>query len=624
MKITGEYKIIGDEYNGFYSNGLTMLGNASMQRIKQTVETENKTILKSEDGLELQIQHIKNKKTDAIEIQTQIQNNSDHDITLEMLTSFVIPDIKADKIHRLLSFWSAEGRLKTETIEELNLERSWNQLAIRVEKFSNLGSMPVRHYFPFVALEDSSNHTFTAIQLHSPSSWQIELVCQREESLTVAGGIADRDTGHWTKTLKPGQIFSVPKAIVAQGKTLEEACDKLVKSQNPDISKIDNKMGITFNEYCTTWGNPSIENLKKIVDKLDKEVPGQIQYLVMDSGWYLNEGEYWWEFTGNWEVNKKRFPNGLKELTDYIRSKNMIPGIWFEFEVVSSKSSLWNDVEHLVQKDGKPLTVGGRRFLDMENPWVINHLSQKVIKLLKDNNFGYIKIDYNDTMGLGCDGEESFGENLRRKICATQEFFKKIKKEIPDIVIENCSSGGHRLEPSFMELSSMASFSDAHEIPSLPIIAANVQRVIKPEQNQIWAVLRKDDSPTRLYYSMCATLLGRMGLSGDIYDLSDEQWKIVKNAISFYINASEIIKNGTTKIIANNVRSYNNPEGEQLVTRTFKDKELIVFHRFGKSKGINEVLKQFYPSINFEKINVLESFGCAEVDFSAQAWIIKK
>lgn len=622
MEITGEYKLTGDEYNGFYSNGLTMLGSASMRRIVEKTETDKATVLKSSDGLELTVSHIKNDEIHAIEVQTQIVNKSAEPVTLEMLTSFIIPDVKADKIHRLLSFWSAEGRVKTDKVEDLNLERSWNKMAFRVEKFSNVGSMPVRHYFPFVALEDSAAGLFTGVQLYSPSSWQIELVCQHEEALTVAGGIADRDTGAWTKILKPGEVFVAPKAVVAQGKTLEEVCDRLVKMQKPDVSPADNCMGITFNEYCTTWGNPSFENLKKIADKLSEKAAGKIQYLVMDSGWYLNEGEYWWNYTGEWEVNKKRFPNGLKELTDYIRSKGMIPGIWFEFEVVSPKCSLWDDVEHLVLKDGKPLTVGGRRFLDMENPWVIEHLSRKVIGLLKDNGFGYIKVDYNDTMGLGCDGPESLGENLRRKVCATQAFFKKIKQEIPDIVIENCSSGGHRLEPSFMQLASMASFSDAHEIQSLPIIAANVQRAVKPEQSQIWSVLRKEDSDARLYYSLCATLFGRMGLSGDIYDLSEHQWKIVNDGIDFYQAASGIIKNGTTTVLKNNVKSYNNPEGEQLFTRTLGNKTLVVFHRFGKSKGLEELLKTVSPEIAAAISASKKTFGQASHDFSAQAWIL--
>lgn len=59
--------------------------------------------------------------------------------------------------------------------------------------------------------------------------------------------------------------FITPKAVIAQGSSLEEVCDYLIKAQHPMISPVDVHMGIAFNEYCTTWGNPSIENIKKFV-----------------------------------------------------------------------------------------------------------------------------------------------------------------------------------------------------------------------------------------------------------------------------------------------------------------------------------------------------------------------
>lgn len=152
--------------------------------------------------------------------------------------------------------------------------------------------------------------------------------------------------------------------------------------------------------------------------------------------------------------------------------------------------------------------------MDLRKPEVIGYLTEKVIDFLKKYGFGYLKIDYNDTVGIGCDGAESLGEGLRQQVLASQEFIRKIQREIPDLVIENCASGGHRLEPSMLAITSMSSFSDAHECLEIPIIAANLHRAILPRQSQIWAVLRKTDSARRLYYSIVNTFLGRMCLSG--------------------------------------------------------------------------------------------------------------
>ena len=621
MKSSAEVKIIGEQYCGSYTCGLTMLGSGSMEGFEAVTESDDVTVLKRPDGLELNIENKKSTLSDATEVTTTVQNGGKEPLSMEMLTSVLLKDIKADRIHRLLSFWSAEGKHKVDTIKDLDLEHSWSGHGVRVLKFGNLGTMPVRSFFPFVAVEDSDSGTFTAVMLYAPSSWQMEVLVKEGDVVSISGGLADRDFGHWTKKLMPGESYVAPKALFAVGNSLEDVCDKLVKAQNPDISPADNHMGIVFNEYCTTWGNPTIDNLKKLADKIAGK---GIQYLVMDSGWYGKCGEegYWWDYRGDWSINKKRFPNGLKELSDYIRDKGMIPGIWFEFENTSQKAPSFYETDHLVKKDGVPLTVGNVHFLDMEDSWVKEHLKQNVINTLKDNNFGYIKVDYNDTMGMGCDGPEGMGENLRQKVLATQSFFKEMKREIPDLVIENCSSGGHRLEPSFMELASMASFSDAHECLSLPIIAANVQRVIKPSQSQIWAVMRAKDSDERLWYSICATFLGRMGLSGDVYDLSDHQWDILDKGMDFYRKVSDIIRDGKTTVISCSADSYNEPAGSQLVIRELGNKALIVYHRFEKSNDLEKYTAE--QGIDLNSYTVLEKYGEAKTDFSAEALLVER
>lgn len=610
MEFYAEMKLLGDGYGGGFSCGMTMSRSATMEGFSKSEETEERTVYQNDRGVTLTV----NRKRDgeALRVGTVVQNGSPEKIRMEMLASFAVKGVKADRIHRLQSFWSAEGKLRTETLEELHLEPSWNRCSMRIEKFGNVGSMPVRKYFPFLALEDSESGHFLGIQLYCASSWQMELLCKEDETLSVTGGLADRDFGHWMKELAPGESFEAPEAVIAEGASLYEACDRLVRAQHPKISPLDGQMDILYNEYCTTWGNPSFENLKRICDKMAGK---GIKYLVIDSGWY-GHCEYWWESIGDWDVNEQRFPGGMKPIADYIRSKGMIPGLWFEMESLSSQSAYYDRSEHLVRKDGVPLTVGGKRFWDMEDPWVIDYLSQKVIRLLKDCGFGYLKVDYNDTIGIGCDGAESLGEGLRRKMEATKDFFARIREEIPDIVIENCSSGGHRLEPSMMELVSQASFSDAHEIKSIPLIAANLHRVIKPQQSQIWAVLRAGDSEERIYYSLAATLFGRMCLSGEIYDLSQRQWELVEEGMVFYRLAADIIQNGVTVLHQYTTKGYNEPKGEQLVLRELGNRGLAVYHRFAESSSEEPKLP--------EGCRIVAEYGRADRDFSAKAWIYEK
>ena len=611
MELIGELKLIGDGYAGGFSCGMSTSASDTVRGFKkadaENNADENIDIYKDERGLILKV-HDK-KDGGARRVYSEFINDGKTEVSLEMISSFALKNVKADKIHRLLSFWSAEGKLKTETITDLHLEKSWNGCSTRVLKFGNVGSMPVRKYFPFVVLEDSESGHFIGVLMGLASSWQIEVSCKGSQEFLVMGGIADRDFGHWIKKVPAGQTFITPDALIAEGSSLEEVCDKLVKAQHPDISPVDDHMGIMFNEYCTSWGNPTIDSIKKQADTLEGK---GIQYLVIDSGWYGLPDD-WAESVGNWEVNTDRFPGGMKGAADYIRSKGMVPGLWYEMEVVGPHSPYFDKTEYLLKKDGYPLTVAGRRFWDMENPWVVEHLSEAVIKLLKDCGFGYMKIDYNDSIGIGCDGGDSLGEALFNKVEASRSFIKKIKEEIPDIVIENCSSGGHRLVYSMMEIASQASFSDAHETKAIPLIAANVHRVIRPDQTQIWAVLRKGDDKTRLEYSLVNTFFGRMCLSGDIYDLADWQWDIVKEGMEFYKKAADIIRYGTTTLQQYTTESYNNPQGNQLYIREYAGKKLVIYHRFENSSPC-----EYLPPEGMAK---LACFGAADRDFSAEAFI---
>ena len=94
----------------------------------------------------------------------------------------------------------------------------------------------------------------------------------------------------------------------------------------------------------------------------------------------------------------------------------------------------------------------------------------------------------------------------------------------------------------------MASFSDAHECEEIPVIAASLHRSILPRQSQIWAVIRKTDSVKRIGYTVASTFLGRMCFSGDVTELSAEQWKAIEDGMAFYKKAAPAIRDGYSYI----------------------------------------------------------------------------
>jgi len=547
-----------------------------------------KTVIRNDDGITAEHYVIGQEANRSICVYTRIKNDSDKDITIEKLSSFSLSGITPytsdnanDRLimHRFRSRWSAEGRHETSTIEDLMLEPSWSKFGVRCEKFGAIGSMPIRGYFPFVAIEDKEEGVVWAASNACSSSWQIEAV-RIDENLIITGGLADYEFGHWRKTIKPGECFTSPKSFLTVARCdFETACDRLLdsqKSKTPGFTE-GRALPAFFNEYCASWGEPSDEKITEMLNVISGE---DFDYFVIDAGWYADSVKGWQDNMGDWKVATDLFPNGMKPVVEKIKSAGMKAGIWFELEVVGKDAEALKEEAHLLTRDGKIIISGTRRFWDMRSDWVNEYLTEKVIGFLKENGFEYIKIDYNETIGIGCDGAESYGEGLRQCVEATKKFYKKIKESIPEIAIEVCSSGGHRLEYEFMQLADFLSFSDAHEEKEIPVIAADLHKLILPSKSQIWAVLRKEDEPKRIAYSVCAGMYGALCISGDVLELNSTKWELAREGVKFYKDVSHIIADGVTKRFGPFQNSNRDLKGYQIGVRYLVDEALVIIHTF--------------------------------------------
>lgn len=590
-------KIVGDNYPGQYFGGESMRESdttRSLKYWKQCCEnnndtTEIKTYFKSENGLETVNTVTYYDGEEYIVVKNELINNTPNDVKCEMLSSFTLSNISPFSdgageetlvLHRLRSRWSMEARLVSEKLEDLQLEDCWCYWNDNNIRFGQIGSMPVKNYFPFMALEDTKNNVIWGVQMGSAASWQME-VAKGDDGVILSGGLADREFGHWVKTIKKGGNFESLEAVISVcNGDIDDISHRLTSSQerNLNVPKSEENLPVIFNEYCTTWGNPSHENILGILDAIKGK---GIDYFVVDCGWFKEDGVHWSVSMGEYLPSDKLFPCGIDKTVKAINDCGMKAGIWFEFENIGPKCRMFDDTEHMLKRDGLPLTTQNRRFWDMNDPWVKNYLKERVIDFMNNNGFEYIKVDYNETIGIGCDNEDSLGEGLRSNMEGTVEFFKKIKENVKDVIIENCASGGNRLEPIFMGLSSMASFSDAHECVEIPIIAANLHRAILPKQSQIWSVIRKSDDTKRISYSINGGVLGRLCLSGDVTDLNSEQWQTIDNGIAFYKKAASYIKNGKSRIYRFTTGSDRHPKGYQAIVRENGNGTLVTVHTFG-------------------------------------------
>ena len=134
------------------------------------------------------------------------------------------------------------------------------------------------------------------------------------------------------------------------------------------------------------------------------------------------------------------------------------------------------------------------------------HLDEKMISMLRKNKFGYMKVDYNVVIPCGSDSDDGAvpAEVMRRHTEAVCRYFEHIRQELPELVIERCASGGHRISPWWVRFADMVSGSDAHEGLEIPMISAYESLLIPARALQVWAAVRKEDNSDRLHYSLAA------------------------------------------------------------------------------------------------------------------------
>ena len=308
---------------------------------------------------------------------------------------------------------------------------------------------------------------------------------------------------------------SRPPSFPACTAALDDLCDRLTALQHRAAEahpEVEHDLPIVFNEWCTTWGDPQHDKVVAIARTaagLGRALPRHRCRLVQGREVPTGAAAMAIGFP-----SAKLFPQGLEATAAAIRERGLIPGLWFEMETVGSQSAAFSRSSIICSS----ATASRSRCASAASG--ISTIPRPSITSPSESSicwnrcgFGYSKVDYNETARsrLRPSGRRS-AKGCADRCSGIYRFFEKIRARLPELVIENCASGGHRLEPSMLARTAMSSFSDAHELVEIPIIAANLHRLMLPRQSQIWAVLHRADSDQRLAYSLAATFLGRMCL----------------------------------------------------------------------------------------------------------------
>lgn len=191
------------------------------------------------------------------------------------------------------------------------------------------------------------------------------------------------------------------------------------------------------------------DEILEILDGTKESVFTETDAFWMDAGWYsYNEG--WYDGVGNWTVDTSRYDNGISELSDYAKSKGLGHVLWYEPERVFPGTQFHNiGSEHeqwLIYGDDDNImwNLANEDAFDFYCEYLLNSMKENGVTIYRqDFNFAPLeywqKADAEFYSGRTGICENHYVTNLYR-------YLDYLCENIDGLIIDNCASGGKRLD----------------------------------------------------------------------------------------------------------------------------------------------------------------------------------
>ena len=559
-----ELHCTGEDINDHHGSRYTYTSPAAEMRYV------SHTLIENEQGKKLEISQTDGRLLATTHIQFYdgipvarfwncVLNQSDQPVTLDYVTSFVYYGLSVDcsgcwddnsYLYIPHNTWHGELQWRRNTPAELGLSKL-NNSSLKRLSYMQAGTWSSSEYLPMALFESKDKRNCLFWQIEHNGSWYWETSDVPVGGLYLQVGGPNSNQHHFWKSLKTGETFeSVPVAAGTSANGFDTAIGELtryrrrIRRPNED----NQNLPIIFNDYMNClMGDPSEERLLPLIDSA---ADAGCEYFVIDAGWYTDRtgGDAdWWSSIGLWEESKRRFPNGLKAVTDHIRQKGMKPGLWVELEGIGPDCSLAETLpdDWFFQIRGKRVKEHNRYQLDFRNPQVRSFARGVIDNLIHKYDLGYFKIDYNINAGMGTDyHSESPGVGLLEHNRAVLQWLDDIFAQYPDLVIENCASGGMRMDYAMLQRLSVQSMSDQTDYRQYACIAAMAASGVTPEQAAGWSYPSCEHDEEEAVFNMVNVMLGRVHQSGFLNKLPPVSLERVKEGLRCYKSIRHDIRNG--------------------------------------------------------------------------------
>lgn len=351
---------------------------------------------------------------------------------------------------------------------------------------------------------------------------------ERQGKFSITAGLPD---GMADFRLSPGEKIRMPSIFVANriNTSVEDAQNLhrrfMLAHHSPKNSKgeiIKTPFSISF------WGAYPQEYTLKIIGKL-KKYGMPFDVIWQDAAWNgydLLAPADWWDIVGYWRVNRKIFPDGIRAISNAAHDAGYKNILWFEMERTGSNTPVFKEHPEYFTSDGKI------HMINLDEPKPYKYLFNAMRGVLDEENIDYLRIDFNILKPMKIwrkrETPDTRGLAEIRHINALYKFIDELRAARNNMLVDNCASGGRRLD---FEMASRSIPLWRSDVQCIGVDDYDIANQIQSMNLLKWLPLNTggvNDMHDTDDYSLLSGLSGGMTMTFNAHFSSDEDDKAFK------------------------------------------------------------------------------------------------
>jgi alpha-galactosidase len=277
-----------------------------------------------------------------------------------------------------------------------------------------------------------------------------------------------------------------------------------------------------------------------------------VERFVMDDGWFgARDSDH--AGLGDWTVNPRKFPNGLKPLIERVKALGMDFGLWVEPEMVNPDSDLFRaHPDWAMQYKGRPRTEGRNQLvLNLARTDVRDHVLKVLDDLLTQNDIAFLKWDYNRNWSEPGWPDADVADQQTIYVAYVRNLYyilDELRRRHPAVEIESCSGGGGRVDLGIMARTDEMWPSDNTDPYDRLLIQDGFTQAYAPATMMAWVT----DSPnwvnqrqTTLPFRFLSAMQGGLGIGTDLNKWAEADMATARYYVASYKRIRETVQRGS-------------------------------------------------------------------------------